>query len=112
MIKNLSCPSPTPAVTVTLPQYRGHSSYFTGTTVRSLPVAPGTMGDITSLLEVGTGEVYYSLNGVAPTTTMGADKGRVAGAVALVIKDIDLSLVRLMGTATASAYTVAYRVRL
>lgn len=110
MIKNLSCP--TAPVTVALPTYKGYSLYATGTTVKSLPVAPGSIGDLTSILEVGTGEVYFTLDGTAPTAAPGPNKGRVSGAVAVSVQDVDLSLVRLAGTSPASAYTVTYHVRL
>lgn len=92
---------------------QGFSAQFTGNAEQSLPVAAGTQGRLLAILDNGGGVVYYTLDGTTPTNTAGPNRGTVSGPYHnFNMGTIDLSQVRLDGSAGASTYTVQYEVHL
>jgi hypothetical protein len=83
---------------------------FQGNAVESLSVPVGTRGNLLSILDSGTGLVYFSLDGSAPgNTPVGANRGEVTGPYhTFNLRNIDLSNVRFDGSSAASDYTVFY----
>lgn len=77
--------------------------------VQTLPVAPGTRGEIVSIEDFGAGLVRWTIDGTTPGT--GNDESFTTTGpyhAAYGLRNIDLSLVRLDGSSNGSDYSVAW----
>lgn len=73
------------------------------------PYPAGTMGEITSIEDTGTGLVRMSIDGSDPVTAAG-NTFLITGPYhsGFNLKNVDLSLVRLNGSSTGSDFSIMY----
>ena len=82
---------------------------FSGSAVEQLSVPAGQRGNLVAISDTGSGLVYFTTDGSAPSNTAGADRGEVTGPyLATPMANVDLSQLRFDGSSTASDYTVYY----
>ena len=77
--------------------------------IQSLNVPPGTMGCLRSITDYGSGAVYWTIDGTAPSSSNGSTMSVQYGNN-IDLCGIDLSLVRLDGSSSGSDYSVTYEV--
>ena len=84
-------------------------SFVNSNTVQTLGVAAGTKGRIVSVEDTGGGLVYWTIDGSTPSATNGfTTTGPYHASYDL--KNVSLDLVRLIGSAGSSDYSVAYEI--
>lgn len=119
MPHNVFAPNPTGAVgggEGPATGLEGRSARFQNVNTNSLPgVTPGQRGNLKAIALDETGdEVQFTLNGTTPGAGVGSQRGVVtrASGLAMDLRNIDLSQVRVRGEASNDAYTVFYEVYL
>ena len=84
-------------------------SFVNSNTLQTLGVAAGTKGRIVSIEDTGGGLVYWTIDGSTPSATNGfTTTGPYHASYDL--KNVPLDLVRLIGSAGSSDYSVAYEI--
>jgi hypothetical protein len=83
---------------------------FSGSAQETLGVPAGTLGRIVAIADVATGQVFWTLDGTAPSATNGFTSSGLRSYYGL--KNVDLSAVIFDASAGGSRYSVMYEVYL